>query len=221
MRVLIVEDDVMLGESIAVGLRLSGFSNELVGTLSDARHAIQSDAFDAVVLDVMLPDGSGMDLVRALRGQGSRLPILLLTARDRPDDRVQGLDIGADDYLGKPFDLHEVAARLRAIIRRSDGRATPCLTWNGFSLDPARMQGRLGSREIQLTRREFAILHALMEHPGSVLSRASLEVRVYGWNEDVESNAIEVHVHNLRSKIGAGYIATVRGLGYRLSGDAE
>ncbi|WP_335946726.1 response regulator transcription factor [Salipiger bermudensis] len=220
MRILIVEDDAVLGDGLSVGLRLSGFSPELVETCADARHAIGMEGFEAVVLDLMLPDGSGLELLRELRQSGSDMPVLMLTARDGLDDRVTGLDAGADDYLGKPFDLPELSARLRALTRRAQGRAENLLHWNGLALDTARMSGRRGPEEIAFSRREYTLLAALMERPGSILSKATLEERLYGWQEDVESNTVEVHVHHLRAKLGSGFIQTVRGAGYRLAPEA-
>ncbi|MCE6959155.1 response regulator transcription factor [Cereibacter sphaeroides] len=217
MRVLIVEDDPILADGLAVGLGLSGFTADAVGTLADARAALGTDEFAGLVLDIMLPDGSGLTLLRELRASGSRLPILLLTARDRVADRVEGLDAGADDYLGKPFDLDELAARLRAMLRRQDGRAAAQISWNGLVLDPATFAGRHDGRDLRFSRREVALLQALLEHPGRILSKSSLEERLYGWQEEVESNTIEVHIHNLRAKLGRGFIQTVRGAGYRLA----
>lgn len=220
MRILIVEDDAVLGDGLSVGLCLSGFSPELVETCADARHAIAMEGFEAVVLDLMLPDGSGLELLRELRQSGSDMPVLMLTARDGLDDRVTGLDAGADDYLGKPFELPELSARLRALTRRAQGRAENLLHWNGLALDTARMSGRRGPEEIAFSRREYTVLAALMERPGSILSKATLEERLYGWQEDVESNTVEVHVHHLRAKLGSGFIQTVRGAGYRLAPEA-
>ena len=217
MRLLIVEDDEVLRDGLAVGLRLSGFGCEEVATCADAEAALERGGFAGMVLDLMLPDGSGLDLLKRLRAKGSTLPVLMLTARDRAPDRVMGLDGGADDYLGKPFDLMEVAARLRAILRRAEGRAEARLAWNGLRLDPARMEGEIEGRPVSFSPREFAILHLLLERPGAILGRAALEERLYGWQEGVESNAVEVHVHRLRAKLGAGYIETVRGAGYRLA----
>lgn len=217
MRILIVEDDDMLRDGLTVGLRLAGFSPDAVATCTDARAALDSGVFQAMVLDVMLPDGSGLDLLAALRAGGCDLPVLVLTARDGLADRVAGLDGGADDHMGKPFELQELAARLRAILRRRQGRAEGLLHWNGLSLDPARMQGTLGGRDLRFSPREFALLQALIERPGAILSKATLEDRLYGWQEDVESNTVEVHVHKLRAKLGAAFIETVRGAGYRLA----
>lgn len=220
MRILIVEDDDMLRDGLSVGLRLAGFSPDAVATLSDARAALASGIFEAMVLDLMLPDGSGCDLLREMRGAENTMPVLILTARDQLEDRVSGLDAGADDYLGKPFELEELAARLRAILRRSRGRAEGCLRWNGLSLDPARMQGEIDGSEVSFSNREFTLLQALLERPGAILSKAWLEDRLYGWQEEVESNTVEVHIHKLRAKLGAGFIETIRGAGYRLAAES-
>ncbi|MEI4485215.1 response regulator [Frigidibacter sp. MR17.14] len=217
MRLLIVEDDPLLRDGLVVGLRLAGFSPEAVETCADATAALRDGKFEGMVLDLMLPDGSGLDLLASLRRLGSPLPVLVLTANDGTDQKVAGLDAGADDYLGKPFDLSELSARLRAILRRAEGRATPLIGWNGLVLDPARMDGRLGDRALRFSRHEFTILRALIERPGTILSKSDLEERLYGWQEDVESNTVEVHVHKLRNKLGAGFIETVRGVGYRLA----
>ena len=166
----------------------------------------------------MLPDGSGLDLLRAVRARGDRTPVILLTALDDAPDRVRGLDTGADDYLGKPFDLDELAARLRAIARRSEGRAHAVLRACGIALDPAELKVTLNGSAIPLSRREFAVLAVLMERPGIVRSRHELEDRLYGWQEEIESNAVEVHIHNLRAKLGREMIETVRGFGYRIKG---
>lgn len=217
MRVLIVEDDDILRDGLGVGLRLAGFSPDAVESCADAAAALAAGDFQVMVLDLMLPDGSGLDLLRRLRSDGVALPVLVLTARDRLEERVAGLDAGADDYLGKPFELEELAARLRALLRRNQGRAETALQWNGLLLDPAQMRGRYGGEEIVFTNREFTILHALMERPGVVMTKAALEERLYGWQEDVESNTVEVHVHKLRNKLGPDFITTVRGVGYRLT----
>jgi two-component system response regulator QseB len=215
MRILVVEDDPVLQDGLSVGLGMHGFTAEIVGTCTDALAALQTTAFDAVVLDVMLPDGSGFDVLRTLRSRNDAVPVLLLTARDTVADRIRGLDDGADDYLGKPFDLDEVAARLRALRRRAVGRATPAIVWQDIVLDPQRQSASMGGMPINLSRREFALLLALAERPGVILSKAELEAMLYGWQEEVESNAVEVHIHHLRAKIGRERIETVRGLGYR------
>lgn len=216
MRILVVEDDAMLLDGLKVGLGLHGFTVDAVASCDDARAALATAEFDAIVLDLMLPDGSGLDILRDLRRRQHATPVLLLTAKDTVADRIGGLDSGADDYLGKPFDLDEVAARLRAISRRAAGRASPVLAWNGIELDPGRRTVEVDGEPVGLSRREFSILEALMRHPGTVLSKDQLADRLYGWAEDVESNAVEVHVHHLRVKIGRDAIETVRGLGYRL-----
>jgi two-component system response regulator QseB len=215
MRVLIVEDDAVLQNGLTVGLGLHGVTAEPVATCADALAALATTEFDAVVLDIMLPDGSGFDVLRELRARNDHVPVLLLTARDAVADRIRGLDDGADDYLGKPFDLDEVAARLRALRRRAVGRATPTILWQGLELDPQRQTVTADGKAIGLSRREFALLTALAERPGIIQSKAELEAVLYGWQEEVESNAVEVHIHHLRAKIGRDRIETVRGLGYR------
>jgi len=216
MRILLVEDDPLLLDGLTTGLSLHSMAVDGVATCEDAYAALATAAFNAVVLDWMLPDGSGIDVLRHMRGRNDTTPVLLLTARDAVQDRVTGLDAGADDYLGKPFDLDEVAARLRALDRRAAGRSTPKLIWQNLMLDPSTIEVTLNGAPLLLSRREFAVLHALMQRPGSVCSRTQLEERLYGWQEDVGSNAVEVHVHNLRAKIGRQSIQTLRGLGYRL-----
>ncbi|MCT8973788.1 response regulator [Microbaculum marinisediminis] len=220
MRILVVEDDTMLLDGLTVGLGLSGFTVDGVATCEDARIALETQPYDAVVLDLMLPDGSGLDVLSALRQRKDGTPVVLLTARDQVADRIAGLDAGADDYVGKPFDLDELAARVRAVARRGSGRSTPTLEWRGVILDPARQEATVDGNVLPLTRREFGVLRALMERPGVTVSRAALEETLYGWQEQVESNAVEVHIHHLRAKLGTDFIRTVRGLGYRLSEEA-
>lgn len=216
MRILVVEDDAVLLDGVKVGLQMLGFTPDTVSTATDATEAVKTHTFDAIVLDRMLPDGSGLDVLDGLRRTGDRTPVLMLTAKDTVSDRIEGLDAGADDYLGKPFDLDEVAARLRAIVRRGQGRAESRLQWNGVTLDPARMSVEQDGAEISVSRREFAVLQALMEYPGTIQSKAALEQKLYGWQEDIESNTVEVHVHKIRAKLGSSFIETVRGVGYRL-----
>lgn len=215
MRVLVVEDDAVLQNGLTVGLSIHGISADAVGTCADALAALATTSFDGVVLDVMLPDGSGFDVLRELRQRNDTVPVLLLTARDTVADRVRGLDDGADDYLGKPFDLDEVAARLRALRRRAVGRATPSISWQDIELDTERRTASKHGEALNLSRREFAILLALVERPGVIHSKSELEAALYGWQEEIESNAVEVHIHHLRAKIGRERIETVRGLGYR------
>ncbi len=216
MRILVVEDDAVLMNGLQVGLGLAGFTVDAVSRCGDAILALRMSTFDAVVLDLMLPDGSGLDVLADLRDRQAKVPVLLLTARDAIADRIAGLDAGADDYLGKPFDLDEVAARLRALIRRTTGHASAHLQWRKLVLDPSSMAVTRDGEPLRLSRREFSILHALIERQGQIHSRSQLEDRLYGWQEDVESNTIEVHIHNLRAKLGQGVIETVRGVGYRL-----
>lgn len=216
MRILIVEDDAVLANGMKIGLELTGDTVDSVSNCADARAALASPIFDAVVLDLMLPDGSGLDILKELRRSGDRMPVLLLTAVDEVVDRVKGLDAGADDYLGKPFDLDELAARIRAIMRRRTGRASPKLSFEGIVLDPAEMSLSLNGVAVTLSRREFAVLAMLMEQPSCIRSKGEIEDRLYGWGEEVESNAVEVHIHNLRAKLGRDAIETVRGLGYRV-----
>jgi two-component system response regulator QseB len=216
MRILVVEDDPVLSDGLRVGLSLFGATLDTVSSSADGRAALALTEFDALVLDLMLPDGSGLDLLRELRAGGDRTPVLLLTALDEVADRIKGLDAGADDYLGKPFDLDELGARVRAISRRQSGRATPLLSCSGIVLDPAQISVTKNGESVSLSRREFAVLAALMDRPGTIRSKDKLEERLYGWQEEIESNTVEVHIHNLRSKLGRQVIETVRGLGYRM-----
>jgi two-component system, OmpR family, response regulator QseB len=216
MRVLVVEDDPVLSDGLRAGLGMLGATLDVVANCADGRAALANAEFDALVLDVMLPDGSGLDLLADMRAKGDRTPVLLLTALDEVSDRIKGLDAGADDYVGKPFDLDELGARLRAISRRQAGRASPFLSCSGIVLDPANMSAITNGQVISLSRREFAVLEALMERPGILRSKDAIEDRLYGWHEEVESNTVEVHIHKLRAKLGRHVIETVRGLGYRM-----
>jgi DNA-binding response OmpR family regulator len=220
MRILVVEDDPVLMDGLKVGLGLAGATVDEVATCADARAALAGSRFDAVVLDLMLPDGSGLDLLAGMRARDDATPVLLLTALDETTDRIRGLDAGADDYLGKPFDLDELAARVRAIARRGHGRAGPTLKAGTLVLDPATLSATLEGLAVALSRREFAVLATLMERPGVIRSKGEIEERLYGWQEEVESNTVEVHIHNLRAKVGRDAIETVRGLGYRVRGAA-
>ena len=216
MRILIVEDDPVLSDGLRVGLSLFGATLDTVSTCVDGHAALALTEFDALVLDLGLPDGCGLDLLRELRARGDRTPVLLLTALDEVADRIKGLDAGADDYLGKPFDLDELGARVRAISRRQSGRASPFLSCGGIVLDPAQLSVTKNDEPVSLSRREFAVLTALMDRPGTIRSKDNLEERLYGWQEEIESNTVEVHVHNLRAKLGRHVIETVRGVGYRM-----
>jgi two-component system response regulator QseB len=216
MRVLVVEDDPMIGESVRTALRRDGIAVDWVRDGKSADLALQAERYDMVLLDLGLPGRDGIDVLREIRKRKDRIPILIVTARDAVADRVRGLDAGADDYLVKPFDLDELAARMRSLSRRSAGRAEPVIEHLGVAFDPATQRVTLRGRPVSLSARELAVLRALLERPGAVLSRAQLEERLYGWGEEVESNAIEVYVHGLRRKLGADFIRTVRGVGYHV-----
>lgn len=217
MRVLIVEDDPMIGAAVLTGLREGGYAADWARDGVEAELAAATGGYQAALLDLGLPRRSGLEVLRGLRRKGNDLPVLIITARDAVADRVAGLDSGADDYLVKPFSLDELLARLRAVIRRRVGRASPEIRYGALVLDPAKRTVRLGERAVELSAREFAVLEALMQDPGTVVSRASLEEAVYGWGEEVESNCVEVHLHNLRRKLAPELIRNVRGVGYRIS----
>ena len=221
MRLLLAEDDAMIGEAVRNGLRRQGFVVDWVQDGVAAEQALATEPYDACVLDLGLPRKEGLAVLRDLRARAVELPVLLLTARDAVADRVAGLDAGADDYVVKPFDLDELAARIRALLRRRAGRASSVLEHRGVTLDPATHEVRKDGEPVQLSPREFALLHALLEQPGRVLSRAQLEESLYGWGEEVESNVVEVHVHGLRRKLGADFIRNVRGVGYRVAPDGK
>ncbi len=214
MRLLLVEDDPMIGESVRRGLKREGFSVDWVNDAESAAPALRTDNYDLLLLDIGLPRKSGLSLLRELRDNGNAVPVLVLTARDAVADRVLGLDCGADDYLVKPFDLDELGARVRALLRRRSGRVEPEIFHGGLKLVPATHEAVYRGQQLTLSAREFALLAALLEKPGAVLSRSRLEERLYGWGEEVESNAVEVHIHNLRKKLGSAFIRTVRGVGY-------
>jgi len=216
MRLLLVEDDAMIGEAVRTGLRQDGFTVDWVRDAEAGDAAVRAEAYAVLLLDLGLPRKSGLDWLRALRQGRNRIPVLILTARDSVADRVAGLDAGADDYLVKPFDLEELSARVRALLRRQAGRAEPELRYGNLVLDPATREATFNGEPISLSAREFALLAALLERPGGILSRAQLEQRLYGWGEEVESNAVEVHIHHLRKKLGTDFIRNVRGLGYTL-----
>lgn len=216
MHVLLIEDDPYIGGGASEALRLKGYSVDWLADGEEAAAALVQGTFDVVVLDLALPRRSGWQLLEELRGAGNTVPVLILTAFDDPEDRVRGLDLGADDYLTKPFDLEELAARLRALHRRALGRADAVLRYGELALDPARQSVTLSGEPVELSRREFALLQLLAEEPGRVVPAERILDRLYGWSEGVESNAIAVHVHNLRRKLGAKLIETVRGVGYRV-----
>lgn len=214
VRVLVVEDDAMLGEGVRRGLRQLGHAVDWVRDGPAADLALAGEPYDVVVLDLGLPGKGGLEVLRDLRRRGRRVPVVIVTAQDAITQRVAGLDAGADDYLVKPFDLDELAARVRAVQRRSSGRADPLIEHGRLTLNPATHEVLLAGAPVALSAREFSLLHALLEHPGRPMSRARLEERLYGWGEQVESNAVEVHVHALRRKLGAEWIKTLRGVGY-------
>ena len=214
MRLLVVEDDTLLGDGVKAGLTQAGYAVDWVKDGVAADLALATTHYAAVVLDLGLPRLSGLDLLRRMRAGGAKTPVLILTARDAVEDRIKGLDGGADDYVVNPFDLNELAARLRALIRRSRGEAAPQLSVGAVRLDPAAHAVTLGDVPVELSAREFALLHAFMLNAGRVLSREQLAERLYAWGEEIESNAIDVHVHHLRRRIGAKAIRTVRGVGY-------
>lgn len=220
MRLLLVEDDALLGNGIEAGLKQAGFAVDWAKDGREAQLALAATEYELVVLDLGLPRVTGMQVLRQLRSDGSDLPVLALTARDTVRDRVAGLEAGADDYLIKPFDLAELVARIRALLRRAHGRGVTTIRYRDLLLQPDSLSVTRGEEHIQLSARECAILTDLLEHRGTALSRARLEESLYGWNEEVDSNAVEVHIHNLRKKLGADLIKTIRGVGYLVQKDA-
>ncbi|HSM98316.1 MAG TPA: response regulator transcription factor [Gallionella sp.] len=214
MRVLVIEDDVLLGDAIQAGLKQSGYAVDWMKDGISADQALGTEPYAAVVLDLGLPRMSGLEVLRHLRSRNIATPVLILTAMDTVDDRIKGLDAGADDYLVKPFDMGELAARLRALVRRASGKAAPALEVAGVVLDAASHHVFYRKQPVELPAKEFAVLHALMLNAGRVLSRAQIEEQLYAWGEEVESNAVEVHIHHLRRKLFPELIATIRGVGY-------
>jgi two-component system OmpR family response regulator/two-component system response regulator QseB len=214
MRVLIVEDDPLLGDALAVGLKQRGFEPDWVQDGREAQTVMRVEPYAAIILDLGLPGLTGLELLRTERARGNKVPVLILTARDAVQDRIEGLDSGADDYVVKPMDLDELAARLRALVRRSKGDPAPLLHVGDVALDPAARIVTRDGQPIDLQPREFTLLQELMLNAGRVLSREQLEERMYRWGEEVESNAVEVHVHHLRRKLGADVVKTIRGVGY-------
>lgn len=214
MRLLLVEDDPHLGDGLTVGLRQAGFAVDWVKDGLAAEHALASEPFDLVVLDLGLPRLPGMEVLQRLRRRGQEMPVLILTAQDAVCDKIAGLDAGADDYLVKPIDLDELAARIRALVRRAAGRASPVLCHGALVLDPAARSASLDSQPLDLSAREFDLLQTLVENAGRVMTRAQLESSLYGWRDEPDSNVLEVHIHHLRRKLGADFIRTLRGVGY-------
>lgn len=217
MRILLVEDDRMLGDGLQAGLTQAGYAVDWLRDGEAAVAALSTETFAAVVLDLGLPKRDGLSVLQWLRERRDATPVLILTARDQLEDKVRGLDLGADDYVLKPFDLDEIAARLRALVRRAHGRPQPILSLGEVELDPAARRVRFAGQPVDLTTREFDLLHLLLENADRVLTRRALEEQLYTWNNAVDSNALEVHIHHLRKKLGSELIRTVRGVGYMAS----
>jgi DNA-binding response OmpR family regulator len=216
MRILLIEDDPLLGDATEAGLSHDGYTVEWMHNGDHGDSALRNESFDGVVLDLGLPGKSGLDILQAMRGRNDTTPALILTARDSIEDRIKGLDSGADDYLIKPFDLDELSARLRALIRRAAGRSSPLIEIATVVLDPATHLVTLNNETVDFSQREFSLLQLLMEAAPRVLSRSYLEEHLYSWESDVGSNVLEVHIHNLRKKLGKTFIHTIRGVGYRV-----
>jgi DNA-binding response OmpR family regulator len=214
MRVLLIEDDVMIAQGLQTALRQSGFAVDWMRDGKSAAAALQATAFDVALLDLGLPDRDGIDVLRELRRRGDATPVIILTARDEIQQRIAGLDAGADDYIVKPFDLDEVTARMRSVLRRAAGRGNPSIEHGELRLDPVARTVERNKVPVNLSAHEFSVLEALLQRPGAVLSRAQLEDRLYGWEEQIDSNAIEVYIHGLRRKLGSDAIRTLRGVGY-------
>jgi len=214
MRVLLVEDDAMIGEAVLDLLRSEHYAVDWVRDGVMADQAAKTETYDLILLDLGLPGRDGLEVLRSLRARRSTVPVLVATARDAVADRVAGLDAGADDYIVKPYDTDELLARIRALIRRSAGRAEPVYSHKGVTLNPATREATVNGQPVVLSAREWAVLEPLLARPGVVLSRAQLEAKLYGWKDDISSNAVEVYMHGLRRKLGAQLIETVRGLGY-------
>jgi len=215
MRVLLVEDDEPLGNGIKTGLSHYGYTVDWLKDGQSALRFLRAEIFDLIILDLNLPKVPGLTVLQQMRANGLAIPVLILTARDSVEDRIKGLDSGADDYLTKPFDLDELSARLRALQRRfASNRADPTIMYREVELDPASLEVKVSGKVIPLSRREFALLQKLLESVGQVVSREVLNQCLYGWGDDVDSNTLEVHVHNLRKKLGINFIRTIRGVGY-------
>lgn len=214
MRILLIEDDRMIGDAISVALKDAAYAVDWVMDGITAGSVLKNGEHQAVLLDLGLPGRDGFEVLRQLRQDGNSIPVIIITARDGVEDRINGLDYGADDYLIKPFDVNELLARIRAVVRRKGGQASPVLSNGCVTLDPASHQAQCGDKAVILSAREFSLLHALLLRPGSILTRAELEERIYGWNEEVESNAVDFLIHAVRKKLGAEIIKNVRGAGW-------
>lgn len=217
MRILLVEDDWMIGEAVSVALRDAAYAVDWVKDGDTASRVLESAEHQAVLLDLGLPKRDGLEVLRRLRQSGKAVPVIVITARDGVEERIKGLDFGADDYLVKPFDVGELLARLRAVARRRGGQAAPLLSNGAVSLDPVTREARCGDATVLLSAREFALLHSLLLRPGAILTRTELEERIYGWNEEVESNAVDFLIHGVRKKLGADVIKNVRGAGWMVA----
>lgn len=220
MRLLLVEDDDLLGDAICTGLTQEGYTVDWMKDGISAEGALKAEHFDLVVLDLGLPRRSGLEVLKTLRASGNPIPVLILTARDMVSDRVQGLDSGADDYFVKPFDMDELCARIRALLRRSSGRTSPKLIHKSITLDPVSHVVTNDDVPVELSAREFTMLQTLLENTGKVISKSRLEQGLYGWNMEVESNTVEVYIHHLRKKLGNDLIQTIRGVGYMINKDS-
>lgn len=216
MRLLLVEDDPMIGKSIHIGLRREGYSVDWAQDGRAGEHSLATSTYDLVILDLGLPRKDGLTVLRSLRNSGEVLPVLIISARGQVEERVEGLDAGADDYLVKPFSMSELTARVRALVRRSYQRAGSTYRAGALELDLETREARLADKGIPLSQRELALLEQLMRRPGTIVSKSNLEASIYAWGEEVQSNTIEVHISNLRKKLGFDRIVTVRGLGYRI-----
>ncbi|BBJ22463.1 response regulator transcription factor [Candidatus Nitrotoga sp. AM1P] len=217
MRVLLVEDDKMIGEAISQALHDAAYAVDWVQNGHVAMSAIETHTYDIALLDLGLPGGDGLEVLRLLRLAGKHLPVLIVTARDAVKDRIKGLDLGADDYLAKPFETGELLARMRAVFRRKGGNAITVMTNGALTLDPATHDATHADKSCRLSAREYALLHTLLLRPGAILSRTELEERIYGWNEEIESNAVEFLIHAIRKKLGATIIKNVRGVGWMVA----
>ncbi|MGY3039419.1 DNA-binding response OmpR family regulator [Rhodanobacter sp. TND4EL1] len=217
MRILLAEDDKSLGQALAAGLRLIGYAVDWIADGTQAAAALSDTDYAAAILDWNLPRSSGPAIIAEMRRRKDTTPVLLLTARDGLSDRVAGLDAGADDYVVKPVHLEELAARLRALLRRADGQLEPAIRLGALEVTPAARSATLDGTPLELTAREYALLETLVRHPGRAYSRDQLEEALYGWDQEVASNAVEVHIHHLRNKLGPGWIRTLRGIGYAIS----
>ena len=214
MRLLLVEDDELLGDAVKIGLTQFGYVVDWLKDGDMAETVVKTESFDLIILDLGLPKRSGMMFLQSLRQSSNKTPVIILTARESVEDRIKGLDAGADDYMTKPFDLNELSARVRALIRRAQGRADPILQYGPITMDMSAHTVLLDKQPVNIARREFALLQKLLENKGQVLSREQLMQSIYSWDEEVDSNALEVHIHNLRKKLKANFIRTIRGIGY-------